>query len=494
MSSVRSGGGVDVAVLRARPEAVGQGHVLSFWDRLSEGERAALAGQIGEIRWEGLPGLVEAYVRNKPRFELPDGIEPALCYSASGGATGNAIAWDRAAMRRIGEDLIRRGKVMCFTVAGGQGSRLGYEGPKGCYPAGVLTGRPLFQFFAEQIVASQRKWGGTIRWAIMTSPLNHASTVEFFESHRHFGLGREQVMFFPQGVMPSFDRATGMVLMASRGEIATNPDGHGGSITALHRSGVLSAAAGAGVEHVSYFQVDNPIVRALDPEFLGLHAAAGDPRAASSGEMSSKMIPKAHAGEKLGMFCRAGGRTQVIEYSDLPMEQQRETLPDGSLKFLAGSIAVHAMSVEFLRRLNENAGFDLPYHRADKKVACIDPLSGDRVEPAEPNGVKLERFVFDALPLCRGSIVLETSRQEEFAPIKNAEGADSPASSAQIQTERAAAWLERAGVAIPRRADGAADCVIELSPLTACEATDLERAEVRGRLPVRIAPGDRIAL
>lgn len=500
----RSGATTDLAAIRARIERVGQGHVLGFWDRLDAGQRRGLIGQIDKIDWAALPGLVDKYVKHKPIFALPDGVEPAPFFSAdpTQGAAGDTDtaalrrAWDASATRAAGEDLLRRGKVACFTVAGGQGSRLGYDGPKGCYPGGAITGRPLFRFFAEGILAAQRRYGAPIPWAIMTSPLNHDATVAFFAEHKHFGLDPARVVFFPQGVMPSFDRATGRLLMASPGEIATNPDGHGGSITALHRSGTLDRLADAGVEHVSYFQVDNPIVRVVDPAFLGLHAGAAGSGAhsGSSGEMSSKMIAKAYAEEKLGLFCRAAGKVQVIEYSDLPMERQRETLPDGSLRFLAGSVAVHAMSVEFLRRLNEDAAFDLPYHRADKKIACIDPDTGDPVEPREPNGVKLERFVFDALPLCRASIVLETLRREEFAPIKNAEGVDSPASSARIQTERAAAWLERVGVKVARNAKGEADCVIELSPLTACEARDLERAEVRANLPARIGSGERVVL
>lgn len=495
--------GVDVRGLRAAVEEAGQGHVLALWERLSEEERAGLARQIEGMEWGAMAGLVEEYVRRKPVFELPVGVEPAPYYSADGGGSGKGggLTWDRAAARRAGEELIRKGKVACFTVAGGQGTRLGYDGPKGCYPAGAISGKPLFQFFAEGILAAERRSGMAgggaaggrgVQWAIMTSPQNHAATVEFFEANRYFGLKKGQVSFFPQGVMASFDKTTGKLLMSGRGEIAASPDGHGGSITALHKSGVLGELAAAGVEHVSYFQVDNPVVRVLDAEFLGLHVGAAGSE--SSGEMSSKMIPKAYAEEKLGLFCKAGGRVQVIEYSDLPMERQRETLADETLRFLAGSIAVHAMSVEFLKRLNEDRGFALPWHRAEKKIACVDPAIGTPVEPKEANGVKLERFVFDALPMCRASVVLETVRREEFAPIKNAEGLDSPASCAQIQTERAAAWLERVGVKVARRADGEADCVIELSPLTACEAGDLERTEVRKRLPGRIGSGERVVL
>ncbi len=466
----------DLHALRERLRAVRQDHLLNFRDRLPPDRQRALLAQIEAIDLDAIPALVRDYVFAKPPVDLPADIEPAPYYPND--PSSPVRPWDRAAYRAEGEALLRGGKVACFTVAGGQGTRLGYDGPKGCYPAGAVTGKPLFQFFAEGILKTGLKYGVTPPWYVMTSPLNHDATVAFFEERGFFGLPRDGVVFFPQGTMPSFDRRTGRILMAGPGEIATNPDGHGGSLRALKVSGALGDMRRRGVEHLSYFQVDNPIVRVADPVFLGLHAAAPD----SSAEMSSKMLAKAYPEEKLGVFCVAGGRLRIIEYSDLPMERQRERLPDGRLRFLAGSPAIHVLSVEFVERLNSDPAFALPWHRAEKKVPCIDPDTGERIEPREPNGVKLERFVFDALPLARASIVYEADRVEEFAPIKNAEGVDSPQSSREIQTLRAARWLEAAGVEIPWREepqpDGTTlrvpDCTIELSPLTAVEEGDIE--------------------
>jgi UDP-N-acetylglucosamine/UDP-N-acetylgalactosamine diphosphorylase len=277
--------------------------------------------------------------------------------------------------------------------------------------------------------------------------------------------------------------ATGRVLMSSPSEIATNPDGHGGSITALHKSGAIADMKRRGVTTLSYFQVDNATVRVIDPVFIGLHASP----AHSSAEMSSKMIPKAYPEEKLGLFCSSRGRTEVIEYSDLPMDLQRERLADGSLRFLAGSIAVHVMGVTFIERLATDPAFSLPFHRAEKKVPCADPATGVRIDPAAPNGIKLERFVFDALPLCRNSIVYET---EEFAPIKNASGVDSPESCTKLQTLRAARWLTSVGVKIPRNDAGEPDCTLEISASTALEPSDLLSA----RLPASIARGSSLLL
>ncbi|MEL6796090.1 MAG: UDPGP type 1 family protein, partial [Planctomycetota bacterium] len=465
-------------------EAANQAHLLEFANRLSAAERDALLGQIGAIDFAKLPSLIDEYVLNKPTFELPADVDAAPYYPAD--PTAVFKPYDAAKYHAAGEDLLRAGKVACFTVAGGQGSRLGYDGPKGCYPAGAVTKKPLFQIFAEGVLATGKKYGTNVPWYIMTSPLNHEATVAFFKEHSYFGLDPADVMFFPQGTIPSFDMLTGKILLAQKHEIATNPDGHGGSLTALHASGALDDMTKRGIEHISYFQVDNPNVKVADPLFLGLHAGAPD----SSGELSSKMLPKAYPEEKLGLFCTAAGRTCVIEYSDMPMERQRETLDDGRLRFLAGSPAIHVFGRAFVEKVNTYNDFDLPYHRAEKKIPHVDLDTGEQVSPDAPNGVKLERFVFDALPMAEKSIILETSRVEDFAPIKNAEGQDSAASSAQLQTQKAAGWLEAAGVEIPKKADGTPDCVLEISPLTALEPGDLMGVD----LPEKVAPGDRVAL
>ncbi len=472
-----------------RLETVGQGHLLRFYDQLDDERKRALLAQIASLDLEALPKLVHDYVINTPVFGLPADIQPAPYYPRNAGDARHP--WDEAAARAAGEAVLRAGRVAAFVVAGGQGSRLGFEGPKGCYPAGAVTGKPLFQVFADALLGAKERYGVDVPWYIMTSPLNHAATVEFFEKNGYFGLDRRNVMFFPQGVMPSFDIKTGKILLSARHEVATNPDGHGGSIKALHVSGATADMRRRGVDTISYFQVDNPIVNILDPVFIGLHASAPD----SSAQMSSKMVAKANAEEKVGVFCMAGdgarkGRVEIVEYSDLPMDYQRQTNADGSLRFVAGSIAIHIIGVGLVEKLATDPGFALPYHRAEKKIPHVDTATGEMVTPTANNGVKLERFVFDALTLCDKSIVYETDRIEEFAPIKNATGADSPASCAMIQTQRAARWLEACGVTIPRKADGSPDCVLEISPRTAACARELKSA----KLPREVARGARLAL
>ncbi|MBX3323946.1 MAG: UDPGP type 1 family protein [Phycisphaeraceae bacterium] len=467
--------------LRPTLSRAGQEHVLRFVDELSAEECERLAAQIAAIDLEEIPELVSRYVLSSEAEHVPGDLEPANYYPLAG-----EPAWDVKRYKAMGEDLLSEGAVACFTVAGGQGSRLGYEGPKGCYPTGSVTSKPLFQIFAEKIRGAERTYDEDVPWYIMTSPLNHDETVRFFVRNEYFGLDAERVMFFMQGTMPSFECATGRMLMSGKGTIATNPDGHGGSLRALARSGALADMRRRGVEHISYFQVDNPNVQITDPVFIGLHVGAPD----STGEMSSKMIPKSGPEEKVGVFCRSGGKTRVIEYSDLPRELAHARDERGRLRFVAGSIAIHMLSVGFVEKLNSDAGFALPYHRAVKKVRHVDLDTGEMVEPREANAVKLERFVFDAIALAGSSIVMETDRVEEFAPVKNAEGVDSIITSKELQSAKAARWLEAAGVVVPRRDDGSPDCVLEIGGLTAIAPERLDRSE----LPGMIEAGSQVAI
>ncbi len=467
----------------SRPDAtalarIGQEHLLRHAETLDAPARERFLAQIAAFDPDELGPLIERHVLSESHETPPASLEPARAVRLGDPS--------REPAAHTGEALIRAGKVACFTVAGGQGSRLGYDGPKGCFPTSCATDKPLFQIFAEAILGAQDRYAVTIPWYVMTSPLNHDATVAFFSEHRHFGLDPAAVRFFPQGVMPSFDKAAGRMLLAEPGVLATNPDGHGGAFKALRVSGALDDMQRRGVEHLSYFQVDNPHARPVDPVFLGLHASSPD----SSGQFSSKMVAKSSWDEKVGVFCVADGRTRVIEYSDLPEELARQTDGSGELRFNAGSIAVHAIGVDFIDKISGDPDFALPFHRAVKKVPHYDPDTGSHVDPDEPNAVKLERFVFDAIPLAGKSIVVEADRLEEFAPVKNATGNDSIESSKRLQTERAARWLESCGVAVPRRADGSADAVIEISPRTAQDAEQLRDAD----LPDRVEPGQTVVL
>ncbi|MDH3584665.1 MAG: UDPGP type 1 family protein [Phycisphaerae bacterium] len=460
-------------------QAADQSHLLTFYDRLPEDGRARLLDQVEAHDWTYLAELIETHVTSAPGMALAGGITPAPCYPARPDSE-QRDKYDAA--RALGCEMIGDGRIAAFTVAGGQGSRLGWDGPKGCYPATPIGRKSLFEVFAQYLLKIQEKYRSRIHWYVMTSPINDQATRDFFSTHNHFGLEPKQVQFFPQGTLPSFS-LDGRALLAAPDELAVNPDGHGGSLRALFTSGALDEMSGLGIDQISYFQVDNPAVRCIDPLFVGLHAL-------DQAQMSSKMIPKATAEEKVGVFVEQEGHIAVIEYSDLPDDLARETDGQGQLRFNAGSIAIHMIEVDFVRQLNQGR-FALPPHRAVKKVPHVDLETGERAEPKQANAVKLETFVFDALPLCRTSIVLETERAEEFAPIKNADGADSPETSCRIQIERAARWLESRGVQIPRRPDGETDARIEISPLTAIEPTDLEQIV---DLPAAVEPAQTLLI
>lgn len=471
-----------LSTIRSKLQEFKQDHLLGFYDELNETERENLLAQLCDIDFAQLETLIDQYVMRSSTVDLPGDLQPAPYYPFD-----PSSKYDADHYRKIGEDLISKGKVAAFTVAGGQGTRLGWNGPKGTFPATAITGKPLFRIFAEQLLATAKRYNTSIRWYIMTSPQNDAQTRAFFADNRYFGIDRQDIFMFPQGTLPSIDAATGKLLLSDKSNVAVSPDGHGGSIKALSQSGAIGLMQSYGIEHISYFQVDNPMVRAIDPLFIGLHTAAPD----SSGEISSKMVTKTSPQEKVGVFCSSGGKTRVIEYSDLPDDLTKQTSDEGKLRYIAGSIAIHLLSVEFVEKLtSDSADFALPFHRADKIVPYIDPTTDRLTEPAKPNAVKLESFVFDAIPLADSSIVYETSRSEEFAPIKNAKGDDSVDSSQLMQTQRAANWLKTHGTEIPLDSNGQVDAIIEINPLTALEAADLKNID----LPKSIKPGESIIL
>ncbi len=470
----------DLESIRNTLERCGQSHLLRFYDELDEQQQSGLLEQIAGIDFGHLQQLIEQYVLNKPEVPLPENIAPAPILPARPSDEKLIAEYDQA--RRDGEQLIAQGKVGAFVVAGGQGTRLGHEGPKGTLEVSPVTRKPLFQIFAEQILSASRRTGATIPWYVMTSPDNDVPTRAFFRQHKYFSLNEDDVFFLVQGTMPAFD-LKGKILLSSKHRLALSPDGHGGSLMGLRMSGALDDMARRSVELISYFQVDNPMVRCIDPLFLGLHHL-------HAAEMSAKALFKRNPMERVGNFCLADGKLTVIEYSDFPDQLARATTEDGHLRFSAGSIAIHILSRCFVERLTADGKCKLPFHRAEKKVPCVDS-DGNRITPDAPNAVKLEMFIFDALPLAEQTVVLETLRDEEFSPIKNSSGEDSLATSLHDQVRRSAAWLESAGLTIPRDADGQVAAGIEISPLLA-DSPDALVGKVDPS--IEIAPGQNLYL
>jgi len=447
-------------------EARGQAHVLRWWDELQPAEQEHLLSDIQSIPWDLLDTAISTHVLATPKVSGHGDLQPAPICPARPGADREQ---EYAEARNRGEEMIRQGKVAAFTVAGGQGTRLGIDGPKGLVAVTPVTGKTLFQLFAEIIVAARRRYAASIPWYVMTSPANHVATANYFAERGFWGLPREDVMLFSQGMLPAFDLAGRLLLDAKHG-LALAPDGHGGSLKALVRSGALADMRRRGVTLISYFQVDNPLVQPFDPLFIGLHARMGS-------EMSTKAARKADDLEKVGNVCLDGGRLKVVEYTELPETLARARNSDGTRRFDAGNLAIHLLDVEFVDRVIGRS-FQLPFRRAEKVVPFIDDR-GVRVVPARPNAIKLETFVFDVLPLAANPLVLEVDRAEEFSPVKNATGVDSLESSRRDQVRRACRWLEQAGVCVPRRSDGEPAATVEISPLLALDADELKRKKER---------------
>ncbi|MBI9015780.1 MAG: UDPGP type 1 family protein [Phycisphaerae bacterium] len=417
-------------------EQNGQGHLLKYIDELSDNQKLSFVEQLEKLDFGMLNDLIEKHVKNESHYELPENILPPEVYPL---VPGDDLKEKYCQATKLGQNMIAANKVAAFTVAGGMGTRLSFDGPKGNFPATPIKNKSLFNVFAEYIQASQKRYGSVIPWYIMTSPSNHAATVKSFEDNNYFGLNPDDVMMFPQNMMPCFG-FDGKIILAEKDSMALSPDGHGGSLRALYTSGAIDDMTKRGVEYISYFQIDNPIVYCVDPLFVGLHAM-------DKAQMSSKAVIKCEPLEKVGNFTIVDGRVTVIEYSDLPDELAYQKNEDGKLLFESGSIAIHIISRDFVQSINAK-GFSLPWHRAVKKIPFIDN-DGNTNNPEKPNGVKLESFVFDALPLASESVILGIDRDEQFAPIKNATGTDSIDSSRELQIARACRWLAAAGIEVP---------------------------------------------
>jgi UDP-N-acetylglucosamine/UDP-N-acetylgalactosamine diphosphorylase len=435
-----------------------QEHVLRWWTELSVDQQASLAEQLHGLDLEWLERQRAAHDRTSedtPARQAERARPPAELVRLPRSPQDRA-AWARAA--RTGEAALREGRVGVILVAGGEATRLGFEHPKGMYPIGPISGKTLFQLLAEQARARGRRANVSIPYYVMTSSATHDATIDYFRKHEFLGFDPNDVYFFRQGNLPAVDRESGRLLMASKHALALNPDGHGGLLGALVRAGLLDDMRRRGIDTLYYHQVDNPLAKVCEPAFLGFHIERG-------AEVSTKVVSKLAAEEKLGLLVDVDGISRIIEYSDMPAEIAARQEADGSLRFWAGSTAIHVFSRSLFERLVE-ARIELPVHRAIKKVPHLD-AHGGAVQPAVENAVKYERFIFDVLPLAAKSLVVEAAREDEFCPLKNKTGEFSPEHVRQSLSRMHARWLRAAGVDMPD------DLPVEISPLYALDADEL---------------------
>ncbi|MEM6672890.1 MAG: UTP--glucose-1-phosphate uridylyltransferase [Planctomycetota bacterium] len=396
--------------LQERFHGAGQGHVLRHWADLDGDTRERFRAELDAVDLD-LVARLAALGAGTAEAKSPT-LEPCRVFPLV--RTGQDAERAREASER-GAEMLAAGRIGFVLVAGGQGSRLGFDGPKGAYEIGPVTSKSLFEWHAARILAAARRHDFSPRWYVMTSAANDAATRAFFEGHGHFGFDPGAVVFFSQAMLPALD-AEGRIVLADRGSLFLAPNGHGGTLSALATSGALDDMRATGIEQISYFQVDNPLARPGDTLFLGLHELDG-------AEMSSKVVAKRDANEKVGVLGLVDGSLGCIEYSDLSDDLRNARDESGALLFNAGNIAAHAIRRDFVERLTEGGELDLPWHVARKKLRAID----DGGRPHEIDGMKFETFVFDALGRTTSSVVMEVDRAQEFSAVKNAEGSDSPA-------------------------------------------------------------------
>ncbi len=460
------------ATLHDRLKQFSQATSVRFWNRLDQAEQKQLVAELESVDLRQLQEIWQSSQQKSTEgLSTAERIQKAAAPKTvirQAKSLADVASWQAAAA--LGESELRAGKVAVVTVAGGQGTRLGFDHPKGMFPIGPISDRTLFQIFAEQIQARRRRHGASLLWLIMTSDATHAETVDFFESKQYFGLPKDSVAFFMQGSLPALDAATGEILLGGPSSLALSPDGHGGLIMALRNSGLLDRMTQEGVEHVFYHQVDNPTVIIADPALIGFHLQ-------QKSVLTTNVVCKTSPTERMGVLVDVDGHTEIIEYSELTPEQAASNDASGQWIFWAGNTAIHVFDRKFLQRLAED-GCRLPLHIARKNVPYLD-ASGQLIQPTDasnPNAIKLERFIFDALPLAERTLIVEGNRDREFNPVKNKSGADSAETARAALSRIATAWLKESGHSLP---EGHA---IEISPLHALDADELKQKLASGKL------------
>ena len=437
---------------RERAERHGQEHIFRFWHRLTDEEKLKLLEDSEKVDYGSINELYEECVRGR-KPEKFDKLEPPYFVSKYPPNEQTILA------KIAGEESIKRNELGIILVAGRQGSRLGYDGPKGCYPGTQLTKKSLFQIFAERIISSEKKYGVIFEWFIMTSNENREPTEKFFEEHNYFNLSREQIHFFNQDSLPAID-TNGKIILKSKNEIFFSPNGHEGIYDALKNAGMINLMKSKGIKYLSYIQIDNPLSQLVDPIYLGYHIL-------SDSKITPKVVSKRHAHEAVGLVVKANNKQRIIEYVVLSKEDAERLDEKGALLFRHGNTAKFMMNVDFVEQVTHNKL--IKFFRSLKKVPHVDE-NGNLVFPDKPNAYKFESFSFDPMPSVR-SVAVEVRREEEFAPIKNATGEDSPEISYKMQNELHKEWLLHAGIN-PKIVSKIK--LVEISPLFALDKDDFK--------------------
>ena len=382
----------------------GQEHLLNNFDKLDDIHKERLLEEIENIDFELIRSLYES--TNKKQKKEVDKIEPMEYLDKF------KLNEKYKYYGNIGKKAIKEGKLAAVTMAGGQGTRLGHDGPKGTFDIGLDSHKSLFELLCDSLKEEGKKYDVTIPWFIMTSRENNADTIKFFEKHKYFGYQKDKnLFFFVQGELPMID-TEGKILLNEEGLIKQAADGHGGIYESLVKSKMTEKMKSMGIEWVFIGGVDNCLVKMVDPVLMGI---AIDKKVT----VACKSVVKANPHEKVGVFCKKNGRPNVIEYSEITDEMAEATDDNGELLYGESHILCNLFSVEAVERMGANP---LPYHVAFKKATYMNQ-NGEIVVPDSPNAYKFEAFLFDAFGVVDEMAILRVKREEEFAPVKNADSA-----------------------------------------------------------------------
>ena len=473
--------------LKSKYEKAGQEQVFAFYDGLDTASKATLYSQlegfdpnyINEIADKALHPPKSSEPTAEPKLEpLPDSAVASVLDSSE----SSLKSWYDQGLK-----LVAEGKVAVVLMAGGQGTRLGSSAPKGCFDIGLPSRKSLFQIQAERIWKVQRlaakahgKENVVVPWYVMTSGPTRGPTAAFFEEHKYFGLEKENVLMFEQGVLPCISNE-GKILLESKGKVAVAPDGNGGIYRALLTSNVRTDMRDRGIEHVHAYCVDNCLVKVADPAFIGF-AASKDV------DIATKVVRKRNAKEPVGLILLKNGKPDVVEYSEIDTEtaEANDSKQPDLLKFRAANIVNHYYSFRFLADI-ETWAHKLPHHVARKKIPYCDTESGETVKPDKPNGIKLEQFVFDVFPMLelKQFASMEVRREDEFSPLKNARGTgeDDPDTSKQDIMDQGARWVREVAATVESEHESTG---VEVSPFVSYVSlslpTDVGNLKAHGSL------------
>ena len=381
-------------------DSIDQGHLLRYWDILSDEDKTDLLSQISKL---DVPMFREEQRLINATETTTSPIAPFTDFDMSG----------NEADIQSGKQMIAQGLIGCLIVAGGQGTRLRFDGPKGLFPITAIKQKTLFQLFVEKTVAASKQARRPLPIAIMTSLQNHAATVQYFEENDRFGLEKEQLSFFTQESLPLLDQS-GNLFLETPSTIAEGPDGNGGALHHFYHSGIWQEWHRRGVRYLNFIVIDNPLADPFDAELLGYQERLGS-------DVVVKCTLKRHAQEKVGVLAKEKDKVVVVEYSEMSDSEKTAVDDRDSLSYCCANLSLFCFQMDAIQRL---AKFSMPLHKAFKAVKYLDE-EGKIVQPDKPMSWKFEKFIFDILPHVSKVDALLYPREVCFAPLKNHSGDDS---------------------------------------------------------------------